>query len=113
MARAAKEPWLLAHSETLNAYSPQQIVRWYALRMQIESSFRDLKSHRYGCAFEDTLTRSAERLDVLLMIHMLATLVAWLAALATLDLHEHRFRMSLLRRGWEYLRVAGGLHPDS
>lgn len=104
MARAAQEPWLLAHSESLNRYSPAQITHWYALRMQIESSFRDLKSHRFGCAFEDTLTRSAQRLEVLLLIHMLATLVAWLAALATSALHECRFRISLLRRGWESLR---------
>jgi hypothetical protein len=109
MARAAREPWLLAHSETLNRYSPAQITHWYALRMQIESSFRDLKSHRFGCAFEDTLTRSAKRLEVLLMIHMLATLAAWLAALETTVQHERRFRISMLRRGWESLRTK--MHP--
>lgn len=106
MARAAREPWLLAHSESLKSYSPAQITHWYALRMQIESSFRDLKSHRFGCAFEDTLTCSAERLEVLLLIHMLATLAAWLAALAATALHEYRFRISLLRRGWESLRAS-------
>lgn len=105
MARSAREPWLLAHSQSLSGYSPAQIARWYALRMQIESSFRDLKSHRFGCAFEDTLTRSAQRLEVLLLIHMLATLVAWLAALANSAMHEDRFRVSLLRRGWEALRT--------
>jgi hypothetical protein len=104
MARAAREPWLLAHSESLTNYSPAQIAHWYALRMQIESSFRDLKSHRFGCAFEDTLTRSAERLEVLLLIHLLATLAAWLAALAAIARHEYRFRISLLRHGWESLR---------
>lgn len=104
MARAAREPWLLAHGESLNSYSQSQVTHWYALRMQIESLFRDLKSHRFGCAFEDTLTRSAERLEVLLLIHMLATLAAWLAALAATALHEYRFRISLLRRGWESLR---------
>lgn len=102
-ARGGREPWLLACSPTLQR-TPAQLARAYALRMQIESSFRDLKSHRYGCAFEDTQTRSAARLEMLLLIHMLATLLAWLAALATRGSHETRFRMSLLRRGWEYLR---------
>ena len=49
--------------------------------MQIEQSFRDLKSHRYGCAFEDTLTRDPRRLEMLLLIHALASLVAWLEGL--------------------------------
>lgn len=68
-----------------------------------------MKSHRFGCAFEDTLTRSAERLEVLLLIHMLATLAAWLAALAAIARHEYRFRISLLRHGWESLRSGGGV----
>lgn len=94
MARSAAEPWLLACSESLGNRCAAQIVRYYALRMQIECSFRDLKSHRYGCAFEDTLTRTAERLQMLLMIHMLAA-AQW----------EMRFRVSLMRRGWDLLRL--------
>jgi hypothetical protein len=50
-----------------------------------------------------TGTRS-DRLEVPLLIHMLATLAAWLAALAADARHEYRFRISLLRRGWESLR---------
>jgi Transposase DDE domain len=50
------------HSEKMAA----RIVKLYARRMQIEQSFRDLKSHRYGCAFEDTLTRDPKRLEMLL-----------------------------------------------
>jgi len=51
----------------------------YAQRMQIEEAFRDLKSHRYGAAFEDSLTRKHHRLSVLLLLHTLATFAAWLA----------------------------------
>lgn len=111
MARAGREPWLLACAPVLADRSPGQIMRLYARRMQIESAFRDLKSHRYGCGFEDTQTRSAERLEMLLLIHMLATLLAWMAALATTHEHEHRFRISVLRRGWEYLRQSRGRLP--
>jgi len=41
--------------------------------MQIELSFRDLKSHRYGQGFKDSLTRSGGRLQVLLLVGTLAS----------------------------------------
>lgn len=112
MAKRAKEPWLLAASCSLNALSAAAIVGLYAKRMQIEQSFRDLKSHRYGCAFEDSLTRSAQRLQMLLLIHMLASLAAWLAALAAPASAWARVcpaslakRYSLLTIGWACLRL--------
>jgi hypothetical protein len=81
MAARMKEPWLLAVSASLDTLSPARVVKLYARRMQIEQSFRDLKSHRYGCAFEDTLTRDPRRLEMLLLIHALASLAAWLEGL--------------------------------
>jgi Transposase DDE domain len=111
MAASAKEPWLLAASRSLNGLSAAAIVYHYAKRMQIEQSFRDLKSHRYGCAFEDTLTRTAERLQMLLLIHMLATLAAWLAGLGASAADSARVCVpslakaySLLWIGWACLR---------
>ncbi len=87
----------------------------YAKRMQIEQSFRDLKSHRYGAAFEDTLTRDPRRLEMLLLIHMLATLAAWLEGLAVITAllaahpagSAHRPRHSAVWLGWESLRRHG------
>lgn len=111
MARRTKEPWLLAASCSLNHCSASTLVALYAKRMQIEQSFRDLKSHRYGCAFDDTLTRSAQRLEMLLLIHMLAALAAWLVGLtATARAHARVCTSSLLKRysvlwiGWACLR---------
>lgn len=78
MAARTREPWLLAVSVSLDHLSATRITRLYAKRMQIEQSFRDLKSHRYGCAFEDTLTRDPRRLEMLLLVHALASLAAWL-----------------------------------
>lgn len=104
MARSQTEPWVLACSPELADYSPSRLVRLYGRRMQIEASFRDLKSHHFGCSFEDTQTRKGPRLEMLLLIHMLATLVAWLAGLASRHQHETQFKLSLLRRGWEQLR---------
>ena len=87
----------------------------YAKRMQIERSFRDLKSHRYGSAFEDTLTRDPRRLEILLLIHALATLAAWLEGIAVVTalLTAHpakaakQLRHSVVWLGWESLRRHG------
>jgi hypothetical protein len=112
MAARAKEPWLLAVSSSLNHLPAAAIVKLYAQRMQIEQSFRDLKSHRYGCAFEDTLTRQARRLEMLLLIHMLASLAAWLVGLAAaanvlarVCAPSLRKRYSVLWIGWACLRA--------
>lgn len=115
IAQREREPWLLAASVSLAELSAAEIVALYAKRMQIEQSFRDLKSHRYGAAFEDTLTRDPRRLEMLLLIHMLATLAAWLEGLAvvTASLIEkpalaiRRVRHSAVWLGWESLRRHG------
>lgn len=106
IAQREREPWLLATSCSLSTLPAREIVRLYAQRMQIEQSFRDLKSHRYGCAFEDTLTRSAGRLQTLLLIQTLATLTAWLEGLAVAAeiTKTRRICYSAVWIGWERLR---------
>jgi hypothetical protein len=85
--------------------------------MQIEQSFRDLKCDRFGCAFCHSLTRQPERIAMLLLIHALATFVAWLSALSQVapsaqvqfggvSSARRRPHYSLLRIGWEALRRA-------
>lgn len=54
-AQRESEPWLLMASPSLTL-SAQQLIALYGRRMQIELSFRDLKSHRYGQGLEDSLT---------------------------------------------------------
>ena len=81
VAARYREPWLLVASPSLQL-SARQLVKLYARRMQIEQSFRDLKSHHYGSAFEDSLTRSGKRLQVLLLVHVMANFASWLAGLA-------------------------------
>jgi hypothetical protein len=110
-----REPWLLVASSGLRHLSAHQIVQLYTKRMQIEQSFRDLKCERFGCAFYYSLTRKPVRITTLLLIHALATFVAWLAALSqttTVALIQYggilssrsRRHYSLLRIGWEALR---------
>jgi hypothetical protein len=77
-----RAPWLLATSLPHERGSGPRIRKVYALRMQIEESFRDLKCHRWGFGLRYARCRDEGRLDVLLLIGTLAMLVVWLAGLA-------------------------------
>jgi hypothetical protein len=108
--RRASEPWLLATSLERSA---DEIVALYAQRMQIEESFRDLKSERYGCGFDLSGTRSEPRIAILLLLHALACFVAYLVAIAMDDelaavvhggvVGKRRY-YSRLWLGWQTLR---------
>ncbi len=91
-AASAKEPWLLATSLPLNSSLAKKVVALYTLRMQIEESFRDLKSTRFGLSLELHLTYQVERLQVMLLIAHLALIVLWLMGKAT----------ELTRQHWQY-----------
>jgi hypothetical protein len=79
--RHYREPWLLATSLPHARGAAREVVRLYSLRMQIEETFRDAKSHRWGFGLRYARSRSTTRLEVLLLINTLATLVYWLAGL--------------------------------
>ncbi|RUL68509.1 transposase [Dyella choica] len=81
-AQREREPWLLIASPELSL-TAAQIVQIYARRMQIELSFRDLKSHRYGYGFEDSLTRIGPRIEVLLLLSAMASFACWVAGIAS------------------------------
>jgi hypothetical protein len=112
--RRESEPWLLVVSPELRHLGARQLVSIYSKRMQIEQSFRDLKCERFGCAFNHSLTRDPQRIAILLLIHALATFVAWLAALSLALITQVRYggvkssrprlHYSQLRIGWEALR---------
>ena len=86
----AREPWLLATSLSSGSNA---IVRTYGLRMQIEQSFRDTKSHRNGWSLRHAQSKSAKRLEVLLLIASLALVVVQMVgrAAASCDL-QRRFQ---------------------
>jgi hypothetical protein len=50
--RAQREPWLLGTSLPEGFKLAERAVKLYALRMQIEEAFRDLKSTRFGLSLE-------------------------------------------------------------
>lgn len=74
-SRAAKEPWLLVYSPGLAHLQPQAVVKLYEQRMRIEQSFRDTKNLRWGQGLEVSRSRSRLRLEMLLLIAHLASLV--------------------------------------
>lgn len=76
--KAAKEPWLLATSLRNNYLLAKKVVKKFSNRMQIEEGFRDLKSSRYGFGFEDAYSRKRNRIEILLLIAMFASFIAWI-----------------------------------
>jgi hypothetical protein len=86
---SAKEPWLLATSLTGGEKIIKQVFSLYVERMQIEEGFRDLKSSAYGFSFEKAQSKKIERIEVLLLIAALASLIAWLTGLVAEKQHWH------------------------
>ena len=73
-------PWVLATSrEDLSA---KQVITLYALRMQIEETFRDTKNMRDRWSFRHALARSKSRYAILLLLAALAGFVLTVIAMA-------------------------------
>lgn len=98
-ANAARqtEPWLLATS--LKQLSAKQLCALYRKRMQIESTFRDLKNSQWGFQLRAHRSRCPKRLAVLVLIATLATFVAWLIGLAAVKQNIQReYQANTLKR---------------
>jgi hypothetical protein len=85
-AEREKEPWLLATSLCHSSATAKRIVKIYATRMQIEESFRDVKT---GLKMNYSGTRIASRLSVLLLIACLSQFVLYLLGLAVKAAGKH------------------------
>lgn len=101
--RLHKAPWLLATSLPHERGSERRIKQLYSQRMQIEETFRDLKCHRWGFGLRYARCRTAGRLEILLLLGTLATLVAWLVGLAGRALNWHRHLQANTERKREVL----------
>jgi len=75
-------PWVLASNLPREQFSASDIAELYARRMQIEETFRDLKSHRFGYALDYARSRQLKRVENLRLIGALAMLVQCLVGLA-------------------------------
>jgi len=95
--RGAHEPWLLATSIATGPAA--DIVETYALRMQIELSIRDDKSHALGWSLEDVRTRTCARVDIQLLLLTIATIAALLVGIAAEQASlERRYQANTERR---------------
>ncbi|NRA82797.1 MAG: IS4 family transposase [Gammaproteobacteria bacterium] len=81
------EPWLLATSLNAKGNLSKRVVKIYATRMQIEESFRDLKS---GLNMNACGSRTPSRLRVLLLIALVAQYLLFLLGLAVKSAGTHR-----------------------
>ena len=98
-ANREREPWLIAVSPSLGSLASHQVMKIYGKRMQIEESFRDLKSERYGMAFNQSLTRSPHRLRILLLLSMLALFIIWLVGkCAIIQKIHHQFQSNTTKQ---------------
>lgn len=77
-----RAPWLLGTSLPFEPGAERRIKDLYATRMQIEETLRDGKSHRFGFGLRYARSGSLHRIQVLLLLVALATLVLWLVGLA-------------------------------
>lgn len=80
-AERESQAWVIVSSLGKNFVEAKQVIKFYGFRMQIEESFRDLKSHQFGMGLRDSRTQGIVRLTNLLIIAFLAYLMAWLIGL--------------------------------
>lgn len=87
--KGANEPWLIASSLSDKEISAHEVMRIYEKRMQIEETFRDLKSMRHGLGLRHCRSFKVERLNVALLIAALAMLILWLFGIAAKNKNLH------------------------
>lgn len=83
----ANEPWIL--STNLHV-APKRVVEIYALRMQIEQNYRDLKDTRWGWCLEQARCKSAERFALLLLLATITIFSVLLLGFAAESKGVHR-----------------------
>ena len=89
-ARSEKATPVIIASYFVEADATTAVVTMYCARMQIEETFRDIKSHRYGWSLEDVRCRTPARVDVLLLIAALATIAVHIIGIAAQFAQLHR-----------------------
>ena len=75
-SQANKEPWILA-TNLPTEFTPTDVVNLYFKRMQIEESFRDVKSHRFGLSGRYVHTSSVHRWGVKMLLAAIVQITYW------------------------------------
>jgi hypothetical protein len=71
-SKSAKEPWFLVSNLPADKFKAFHFVNLYKRRMGIEEGFRDCKNEYYGMGLKRSRSRCKERLQIILLIAMLA-----------------------------------------
>jgi Transposase DDE domain len=100
--KSARDPWLLATSLSPECHSAESVIDTYGTRMQIEESFRDAKSGRFGLGLGQTRARTRERHGVQLLLAALALAAALLLGL---DAEERKLHLQLQANSIKTRRV--------
>ena len=113
-SKAAKEPWVIATNLPETMLTAKQLMNLYRKRMQIEETFRDVKSPAYGFGFRHSRSRCPKRFDIMLLIALVLQLIFWWVGLfAKKSGWQKHFQantvrsrnvLSLIRLGKEVLR---------
>lgn len=100
VAKGHREPWVLVSNLTPRHNTAAKVVQLYTRRMEIEEGFRDIKSERFGFAFNLHGTRHARRIEILLLIAMLASFRLLTSGLALDKAGKAPAYQSNTRRSW-------------
>lgn len=76
-SQAAKEPWILATNLQIETHKASEIVALYGKRMQIEESFRAMKSHQFGLSARYIRTLDVNRWGVLMLLAAIVLISYW------------------------------------
>lgn len=107
------EPLLVSTSLDAQSFNPNQIIKIYNKRMQIEEGFRDLKSERSGFSLRQNRSITLGRLSVALLIGAIGMLLLWILGItAKIQNLHYRFQANTIRHqnvlslfiiGWQVL----------
>jgi hypothetical protein len=86
--RSAKEPWILATNLPKN-FNTTQILSFYKKRMQIEESFRDLKSHQFGLSARYVKTDCVYRWSVKMILGAIVQVIYWITGIVAYSQNFH------------------------
>jgi hypothetical protein len=73
---SAREPWILG-TNLPNEYKASEIINIYCKRMQIEESFRDIKSHQFGLGSRTARSESVYRWRVKMLVAAIVQVLIW------------------------------------
>lgn len=87
-SRSKREPWILGTNLPIS-HNTTQVINFYKKRMQIEESFRDLKSHRFGIGGRYARTECINRWNVKMLLASIVQIIYWVIGVVA---HSQNFQ---------------------